>query len=69
MAVSGGKHVMLSYNSESRHIVTKVYDILVEAGIPTWMDVKGGMGDKLNRRYGSRHDCYFLNTVTVLFFA
>ncbi|CAF4265604.1 unnamed protein product, partial [Rotaria sp. Silwood2] len=48
MAAKGRKHVMLSYNSDSREIVSEVYDMLVEAGIPTWMDVKGGMGDKSN---------------------
>ncbi|CAF4386740.1 unnamed protein product, partial [Rotaria sp. Silwood2] len=48
MAANGRKQVMLSYNSDSREIVSEVYDMLMEAGITTWMDVKGGMGDKSN---------------------
>jgi hypothetical protein len=57
MELDGGKHVMLSYNHKSQNFVSKVYDILIEAGIPTWMDIKGGITDNPNRRYESQHDC------------
>ncbi|CAF3791527.1 unnamed protein product [Rotaria magnacalcarata] len=46
MELNGGKHVMLSYNQKSKDFVSKVYDTLVDAGIPTWMDINGGMKDK-----------------------
>ena len=60
MALDDRKHVMLSYNWNSKALVYKIHDILVAKGIKCWMDVNGGMGDNVNVRYGSLHDCYFL---------
>ncbi len=53
MALDGGKHVMLSYNWNSKALVSKIYDILHDQGIKIWMDINGGMGDNVNVRYGS----------------
>lgn len=50
MAHGGGKHVMLSYQWKNQALVSKIYDILREKGIPAWMDIKGGMGDNPNAR-------------------
>jgi hypothetical protein len=55
MALKGGKHVMLSYNWNSQDIVEKVYNILNDAGIPTWMDIHGGMKDNTYIRYSFDH--------------
>jgi hypothetical protein len=61
MAVAREKHVILSYNWDSKNLVSKIYDILVTDGIKVWMDINGGMGDNINSRYVSQHDCYLLN--------
>ncbi|CAF3871460.1 unnamed protein product [Adineta steineri] len=47
MALSDGKHVMLSYNWKSQKIVSRVYDILKAENIPVWFDVQGGMKDDI----------------------
>jgi hypothetical protein len=51
MALSEEKHVMLSYNWNSKILVSKIYDILQRNHIKVWMDVNGGMGDNINIRY------------------
>lgn len=51
MTLDEGKHVMLSYNWNSKPIVSKIYDILVTEGFKVWMDINGGMGDNINIRY------------------
>ncbi len=50
MALEGGKHVMLSYNWNSKELVSKIYKILDAEGIKLWMDINGGMGDNVNKR-------------------
>lgn len=53
MVLDDRKHVMLSYNWNSKALVSKIYDILSDKGIKCWMDINGGMGDNVNVRYGS----------------
>jgi hypothetical protein len=60
MALNEGEHVMLSYDWKSQDFVSKVYDSLMEAGIATWMDIKGGMADKPNSRYEPQQDRFSL---------
>ena len=45
------KHVMLSYNWDSKVVVSQIYQILIDRGIKTWMDVNGGVGDNIDTRY------------------
>ena len=36
-------HIMLSYNWKDQELVKKVYEKLVEGGVPCWMDIQGDM--------------------------
>ena len=38
-----GKHAMLSYQWDNQDEVVRVRDLLNQRGIPTWMDIDGGM--------------------------
>ena len=49
--INDEKHVMLSYNWDSKDVVSRIHRILVNRGIKTWMDVNGGMGDNIDTRY------------------
>jgi hypothetical protein len=53
MVLSGGKHVMLSYNWNSQTIVSKVYQILKDENIPIWFDIQGDMKHNIYERYES----------------
>ncbi len=50
MASGGGKHVMLSYNHKSKHIVSQVKEQLESNGIPVWFDERD-MEDNMFERY------------------
>ncbi|CAF0766295.1 unnamed protein product [Adineta steineri] len=42
-AIPAGQHVMLSYHSKARDIVTKIRDILQSNHIPVWFDERGDL--------------------------
>jgi hypothetical protein len=61
-----GKHVMLSYHTNSRDVVSKISRILQDAHIPVWFDENSYMSN-LHDRYGFEN-CFFpLKPVIVLF--
>jgi hypothetical protein len=56
MALKKEGHVMLSYNWNSKPLVSQIYNILVDRGFKPWMDINGGMGDNVNIRYEPYND-------------
>jgi len=41
-------HVMLSYQWDSQDLVKRVYQSLIQRGLPVWMDVEGGISGNIN---------------------
>ncbi len=61
-----GKHVMLSYHTNSRDVVSKISRILEDEHIPVWFDENSDVSN-LHDRYGFEN-CFFpLKSVIVLF--
>ncbi|KAG7264449.1 hypothetical protein CRUP_022311 [Coryphaenoides rupestris] len=41
-------HIMLSYQWDDQALVKRIHDRLVEAGLPVWMDIEGGVRGNIN---------------------
>ncbi|KAJ3615332.1 hypothetical protein NHX12_018900 [Muraenolepis orangiensis] len=41
-------HIMLSYQWDDQTLVKRIYDRLVEDGLPVWMDIEGGVSGNIN---------------------
>ncbi|CAL8330607.1 unnamed protein product [Merluccius merluccius] len=41
-------HIMLSYQWDDQALVKRVYDRLVEDGLPVWLDIEGGVKGNIN---------------------
>ena len=54
MALTEGKHVMLSYNGKSKNVVKVVYESLLAENIPVWFADKD-MEDDLYEGYASQN--------------
>ncbi len=50
MALNDNKHIMLSYNWNSKNLISQVYKILQEEQILVWLDTEGGMKDDIYDR-------------------
>jgi hypothetical protein len=50
---------MLSYNSHSQDIVSKIYNILQDEHIPVWFDENGDSKDDIHERYEMRKEPLF----------
>ncbi|CAL8331135.1 unnamed protein product [Lota lota] len=41
-------HIMLSYQWDDQALVKRIYDRLIEDGLPVWMDIEGGVTGNIN---------------------
>ena len=66
-SIPEGRHVMLSYNWNSRGIVSQIYQYLKGEHIEVWFDEKGDAKDCIYDRYEPRKESFFSGPVVVLF--